>query len=334
MKGAVLFLTSIYMKLVFPLFALFPISLSFQLRIVQFNAEWLFMTPCVDNGCPWETTHEQMKHIDAIAQVIRELNPDISHFCEVENIETLNMVGNLSNPDYQSFLIKGKDTATGQNVGLLSKFPPAVPLYRTEERVSYPIPDSTCNYTGTPGTTGVSKHLITEYFLYDTAEDTFIPLALIGAHLLAFPTDTMRCAEREAQAQVLQNIVVSYIQKGYEIIVIGDLNDYDGEVLDINGHKPKSSVLSLLKGKAGSHKGEYDLYSVGDHISTSSRYSDWYDENSNCVSSSGEFSQIDHILVTIFLYDRLRKVFMYQDYAQICGSYVSDHYPVVVDLYW
>jgi hypothetical protein len=50
--------------------------------------------------------------------------------------------------------------------------------------------------------------------------------AMIGAHLIAFPTDNTRCAEREAQSQVLQNVIYGYISKGYEIIFLGDLIAY------------------------------------------------------------------------------------------------------------
>lgn len=294
-----------------------------KLRLVQFNVEWLFMKPCQNYGCPWANQEEQQEHITAISNVLEELQPDLAHFTEVEGCDVLTAIS----PDSSlyPYLIEGKDTATHQNVGLLTKTDPLKPLNRTEERVEYPVPDSKRGYTGAPGTTGVSKHLISEFSLNNHS------IALIGAHLLAYPTDKMRCAEREAQAQVLQNILFDYINRGYELIVLGDLNDYDAEIPDANGNKPISHVLDILKGSAGSHKGYYSLWSVGDCISQETRFSDWYDENSNCVSSPTEFSQIDHILLTEYLYDSLAKVFMYQGYEQSCVSVVSDHYPVVAD---
>lgn len=293
------------------------------LRLVQFNVEWLFMTPCQDYGCPWANQEEQQEHIDSIAKVLEELQPDLAHFAEIEGCDVLSDIS--SDSSLYPYLIQGKDTATHQNVGLLTKIDPLIPLNRTEERVQYPVPDSNCGYTGEPGTTGVSKHLISEFSINN------VSIAIIGTHLLAYPTDKMRCAEREAQAQVLQNTIFDYIERGYELIVLGDLNDYDAEIPDANNHKPISHVLDTLKGSAGSHKGLYSLRSVGDCISQESRFSDWYDENSNCVSSQTEFSQIDHILVSEYLYDRLTKVFMYQGYEQSCDSLVSDHYPVVAD---
>ena len=296
-----------------------------RLRLIQFNAEWLFMTPCQAYGCPWTDEEAQQEHIDSIAYVLAELQPDLAHFAEVESCDVLSAIA----PDstLYPYLIQGKDTATHQNVGLLTKIDPLLPINRTEERVQYPIPNSNCGYTGEPGTTGVSKHLISEFSFNN------LSIALIGAHLLAYPTDKMRCAEREAQSQVLQNVIFDYVKKGYELIVLGDFNDYDAEIPDANNHKPISLVLDILKGLAGGHKGSYSLMSVGDCISQETRFSDWYDENSNCVSSQKEFSQIDHILLTKHLYDHLAKVFMYQGYEQSCSSLVSDHYPVVADFF-
>jgi hypothetical protein len=117
------------------------------LRLVQFNAEWLFMTPCADDGCPWANTSEQEEHVSAVSAVIQELQPDIVHFCEVESCDALTAVAYDADEtiDLISYLIQGKDTATGQNVGILTLIDPVKPLYRTEERIAYPIPHSTCN---------------------------------------------------------------------------------------------------------------------------------------------------------------------------------------------
>jgi endonuclease/exonuclease/phosphatase family metal-dependent hydrolase len=158
-----------------------------------------------------------------------------------------------------------------------------------------------------------------------------IKIAVLGIHLLAYPTDVLRCAEREAQAQVIQNIIIQYIQKGYEIILSGDFNDFDGDVLDVNNNRPISSVLHILKGNSGIYMNEYQLKTVGDKMQQTMRYSDWYDKNGNCKSVPTEFSQIDHILTTSFLYENIINVFMYQSYEEYCGTYNSDHYPLVVD---
>ena len=60
-----------------------------------------------------------------------------------------------------------------------------------------------------------------------------------GLHLIAFPLDAARCAQREAQATVIQRATSSH--QG-EIIILGDLNDYDHSVLDAAEDVPISRV--------------------------------------------------------------------------------------------
>ena len=293
-------------------------------RIMQYNVEWLFIdynnaSDCPGNGCTWKNQSEAQIHLDTISNNVQELSPDIVHFCEVQGIDELQQVANnLESNTYNPLFIQGKDTSTGQNVGLLSKIQPTKNINRTENRYNYPILGSKCGYTGVNGSSGVSKHLISEFTLltYDTV--------LIGAHLLAFPTDPTRCAEREAQAMVLQEIIIDALNKKKEVIVMGDFNDYDSEVLDSNSDIPKSIVLDILKmnGK---------LHSVAEWISQQDRYSEWYDENGNCKSTSNEFSMIDHILVSPLLFSRIKQAFIYHGYTEECGTYQSDHYPVIVD---
>ena len=171
-------------------------------RLVQYNVEWLFIdyyssANCPGNGCTWKTETDAKTHLSYVTNVLNELNPDLVNFCEVEGCDELNMVINGSTI-YKPYLKKGTDTSTGQNVGMITKVDPLINLYRTETKVSYPIAGSKCGYTGSPSTSGVSKHYITEYKFGD------LKTAFIAAHLIAYPTDPSRCAQREAQAQVLQ----------------------------------------------------------------------------------------------------------------------------------
>ena len=212
---------------------------------------------------------------------------------------------------------------------MLTKIDPLISLYRTEERANYPIEGSLCGYSWAAGTSGVSKHYITEFTL--DAGETMI--AFIAAHLLAFPTDSVRCAEREAQAMVLQSVISGYIERGYEIIFLGDLNDFDGVVLDAKKDIPTSKVLDILKGNWGNKGTEYQLYSVAETIPQEERYSDWYDENSDCVAVvPAEFSMIDHILVSEALRERVVDSYIYHGYKEYCGTYNSDHFPIVIEI--
>ena len=304
-----------------------------RLRLVQYNVEWLFIdyySPmnCPGTGCSWINQSEAETHMNYVSNVVKELNPDIINFCEVEGCDELNILKDkLNDNTYMPYLKKGTDTSTGQNVGMLTRVDPLINLYRSELKYNYPIPGSNCGYNGSVGSSGVSKHYITEF------KFNGYNVAFIAAHLLAIPTDPTRCAEREAQASVLQNVIFSYVNKEYEVIMLGDFNDYDAEVLDINDNKPTSRVLDILKGYQGDLSGLYELYNVADEITKNERYSDWWDSDDNCnTSSQKDYSMIDHILVTDGIKNNIDNVFIYHGYNEYCGKYDSDHYPLVVDL--
>jgi len=302
-----------------------------SLRLVQYNVEWLFIdyysnSNCPGNGCSWHTVSDAQNHLSYVANTINFLEPDIINLCEVEGCDELNILKDQLDSTYTSYLKIGTDTSTGQNVGMLTRIDPLVSLYRSEERIAYPISGTKCDSTNVSGTSGVSKHYITEFNI------SYMNVALIGAHLLAIPTDPSRCVQREAQAQVLQNIVSSYIVKGYEIILLGDMNDYDAELMDINSNKPTSRVLDIMKGLDGQKKGTYILTNIAYRMKQSDRYSDWWDSDNNCnTSSQNDLSMIDHVLVTANINEKIIDAFIYHDYKEYCGKWDSDHYPVVID---
>ena len=302
-----------------------------KLRIVQYNVEWFFLDyyssmNCPGDGCTWKNLTESQTHMDYIAKRIQTINPDIINLCEVEGCDELNSLKDLLDGTYVPYLKKGTDTSTGQNVGMLTRIDPIRSLYRTELKYNYPIAGSKCGYTGPISATGVSKHYITEFKFND------MNIAFISAHLIAIPTDPSRCAQREGQATVLQSIITNYISRNYEIIMMGDFNDVDGEVLDVNINKPTSQVLDILKGNTFNN---YQLFSAAQKMAQSERFSDWYDSDNNCNTGSGkDYSMIDHILVTEDLLDSIFDVYIYHGYPEYCGKYDSDHYPVVIEIHF
>jgi exonuclease III len=281
---------------------------------------------CPGDGCTWKNISEAQTHMDYVAKRIKALNPDIINFCEVEGCDELNILKDKLDGTYLPYLKKGTDSATGQNVGILTRVDPLKSLYRSELKYNYPISGSKCGYTGTGGSSGVSKHYITEY------EFGGSNIAFISAHLLAIPTDPPRCAQREAQAQILQNTIFQYVNKGYEIMILGDFNDFDAEVLDMNSNMPKSKTLDILKGLSGDLGGKYQLTNVAETIEQSNRYTEWYDSDKNCnTKSNRDFSMIDHVLATKNIREKIVNVAIYHGYEEYCGTYNSDHFPVVVD---
>lgn len=303
-----------------------------KLRIAQYNVEWLFIdycssSNCPGNGCPWKNSSEAETHMSYVSNIVNTIQPDIINFCEVEGCDELNILAAKLDGSYKPYLKQGTDSSTGQNVGMLTRVDPIVSLYRTELRYDYPIYGSKCGYTGSSSSSGVSKHYITE-FVFNRMN-----VAFITAHLIAYPTDPSRCVQREAQAMVLQTIIFDYINREYEIIMLGDLNDFDGKVLDVNNNIPTSQVLDILKGNYGDYSGKYTLHSIAETIVQNERFSDWYDSDSNCnTASSKDYSMIDHILVTDGIKNNIVNAFMYHEYDEYCGKYDSDHYPVVIDL--
>ena len=300
-------------------------------RLVQYNVEWLFLDyyasmNCPGSGCTWVNESEAQIHMSYVSNIVNILNPDLMNLCEVEGCDELSILSDSLTTPMNYYLKKGTDTATGQNVGLMTKYTPLTDLKRTEEKVHYPLVDSLCGYTGTGGTVGISKHYITTYYWYGKS------VVLIGLHLLAYPTDHTRCAEREAQAQVAQNVIMEYINLDYEVVVMGDFNDFDAEVIDANGNKPLSHALDIIKGLMGTYAGKYELENAAIKMEQSERWTDWWDQNGNCVSSPNEFSMIDHVLMTPFLINKIQKVSVYHGYEEFCGKYNSDHYPVVIDM--
>jgi exonuclease III len=303
-----------------------------NIRLVQYNAEWLFIDhysgfDCPGSQCTWKNLTEAETHMSYVSKIVADLNPDIINICEVEGCDELNILADTLDGSYKSYLKKGTDTSTGQNVGMLTRIDPLKDLYRTENRYDYPISGSNCGYTGAPGNAGVSKHYITEFLFQNMS------VAFISAHLLAIPDDPSRCSQREAQASILQGIISDFISRKYEVIMLGDFNDYDNEILDVNSNKPISKILDILKGNYGDLAGTYLLYSAAEMMNQTERYSEWWDSDNNCnTASKSDYSMIDHILVTELIRKNIVNTFIYHEYNEYCGKYDSDHYPVVVDL--
>ena len=312
----------------------------YHMRIMQYNVEWLFTeyyppADCPGKGCPWGNSTAAQTHVEYVSQVINKINPDILNLCEIQGCEELNeLINYLDNKnEYKHYVIQGDDTSTGQNVGLITKLDPSSgKLSRINNRGSYPLKNSKCGYTGQGGTTEVSKHYFTE-FKFGGMDVVFI-----GAHLLAMPTDPERCAKREAQASILRSLIESYHVIGHEIIVYGDFNDYDKEILDLNNHEPISRVLDIIKYGFKNDNNEnleitpVHLISSEEKVKKEDRYSLWWDENGDGKVESSEYAMIDYILFSPSIYNMIKDVVVYHGYDEGLDIFDSDHYPIFVDL--
>jgi len=303
-----------------------------SLTIVSWNVDWLFTNISHDMGqmvcpgkCDWKNVTIAMEHLKTVAADIQGFNADIIALFETEDCDVLKQIISEM-PEgmyYEPYNHLSEDTYTGQNPGLITKLDLISDVEFSRASVKYPVDGSTCG-SSYSGKHGCSKHFKADF--KPCGEDG-VTLTVIGVHLLAIPDSKSRCAEREAQATVVAQLVEDAINDGNEVVVCGDFNDYDNDLLDSNNNKPISSSLEIIK-QAG------NLYNVAQMVTQTERYTDWYDRNGDCIDEGGdEHSMIDHILVTENLRNALKEVNIVHFFEQDgCTSLHSDHWPVKIEL--
>jgi len=177
---------------------------------------------------------------------------------------------------YVPYMVQNKDTFTGQHVGIITRIDPIEDLVYDTRREPYPVVSSegvvanpsSCaqqSAAGT-GTEGVTKNLKAR--IWPKGLDA--PITIIGLHLLAVPDGTDRCGKREAQAKVAALMTAEALSAGDEVIVIGDMNDFDNIALQQSEVKPVTNVLAILRN--GSTP---PLRNVVELVAQSERYSEW-----------------------------------------------------------
>ena len=282
-------------------------------------------------------------HIELVAAVLsRNGPPDLMALQEVEGCDVLRTVADAlargaGGAEYDALFVKGRDTYTGQNVAVLARrgLGAAGAAERDERREAYG-----CGYAAAEmPTSGVSKHLIARFDVEGLGR-----VSLVVVHLKAFPTDARSCAQREAQAAVVQAVVRSEMAAGNEVIVLGDFNDYIDSPPDARDSAPRSRVLRMLSSDVDGDEaccGDGDLFPIVDEeaVPKAERYTSVYDMDDSMLAgppaavvdrrSSGKLSQIDHILATRGIKDRVRRVWIDHEHNP---DLVSDHWPVFVEL--
>jgi endonuclease/exonuclease/phosphatase family metal-dependent hydrolase len=285
-------------------------------RIASFNVEFMFDGEGDEGQAdfPWKGDPALAReHRDEIGRAVRALDADVVLMPEVENLGVLQMLvdESLADMGYTAHLVPGQDSFTGQNLGLLSRFPVDT-LGRTDERTAVGVTDR--QY-------GVSKNVWARMTIDGT------PVTVIGVHFLAQPDNPERRPQREAQAEVIRRLVEREIAAGREVVVLGDFNDNDDRVLDRRGSVPISNVLATIK-RAGEGDAD-DLVNVIGDVPQAMRFTNLYDRNNDDVVGPDDLSAIDHILLSPALYARVRDV----RYVHAHDPFeVTDHFPIVVTL--
>ena len=291
-----------------------------RLTIANFNVEFMWDGLQPEEGSDRiEFAHRGNPELAAekmrkIAVVLRQLDADVVNLDEVENLDALTLLNNehLQGMGYKPYLKNGRDTYTGQDVGLLTRIDPDQELWRNDNK----------------GTSGdVSKSASKNYTARFTINGEKI--ALVAVHFLSRPTDTRRLDDRQAQADAIADAAEELDIEGYAVVVLGDINDYDGspEASDHESNQPISNVLARLRGMNPEDPDD-DLINVASFVPKNSRFTCHWDKNDNGrIDGKGELTSIDHILLAPELARRVTG-------AAIANSYdpagISDHFPLVV----
>ena len=83
-----------------------------KLRLVQYNVEWLFIdyyssSNCPGSGCTWKNQSAAETHMNYVSNIIKDINPDIINFCEIEGCDELNILkGELTDDQWDTELPK------------------------------------------------------------------------------------------------------------------------------------------------------------------------------------------------------------------------------------
>lgn len=290
-----------------------------RLKVATFNAEFLWDGRSPEQGegdFPWKGSPSRAEaHMADIAAVVRALDADVLNLVEVENLAALELFNSkfLSGMGYKAYLDEGIDTATGQDVALLTRIDPS--SFGRDNRA---------------GQSGGKRKSVSKNYVANLTVGN-AKLTVIGLHLIAKPGDGRRREEREAQADAIRAMAREGASQGRQLIVLGDFNDLDGEVLDARSERPISRVLAMIRGMDPATPQD-DLLNVGRGITQEKRFTTFVDKNHNGrADSPRELSMIDHILVSRSLDPQVVSVDIRQpDLADL--TRVSNHFPVVMTL--
>ena len=293
-----------------------PVWRAEGVRVATFNGEFLFDGEGDEGQATfdWKGDPEKAReHRARVGSVVRMLDADLVLMPETENLRALQLLidETLDGLGYTAHLIDGRDSFTGQDVGLLARLPIDT-LGRADETLPVGLSDQ--RY-------GVSKNLWARTTVGAT------PVTIVGVHFLARPDDPERKDRRETQAEVIRQLVARETALGRAVIALGDFNDLDEAVLDRRGARPITDVLARIK--AAGPGPEDDLVNVVGDVPQARRFTSFYDRNGDGRFDEGEFSAIDHVLLSPALYRRVREVRYVHAHDP---REVSDHFPVVVTI--
>lgn len=287
--------------------------------VIALNACWLFDGIGEEQFYTAPQCEEDAEErLTNVANYLATVDADFITIEEIESVDMLHRLNEKLGDQYHEIFVQGTDDYTGQNVAGLSRVP-VLAMGRSDATQRHPIPGS--RYRGTQGTEDVAKHF---WATIELGEET---ITFIGLHLLAYPDELERVVRREAQALIIQNLAKEFFDLGHEVVILGDVNDFDSIVCDAADNEPRSCVDQLFRDIDPNAEGD-ELFNVAATIPQAQRYTYWYDKNRNGIDDGPkEHSMIDHIYVTRGLADAIIDVRI--DHAGYEARTVSDHWPII-----
>lgn len=296
-----------------------------KLKVMTYNPYFLW-----DGKAPEECKHQNAikslpwfnkpdvakQHMAEVAEIIKNNNPDIINFIEVESINSLKILNDnfLQGLGYKAYMKDNNKSGVCQDVGILTRIDP-ITIDRDESRIN----DSS----------GKSKGVRKNYYAKFHVNNHKI--ALIGAHFKAIPSNKSYKEYREIQARIISNRANELRKSGYLPIVLGDFNDFDSKVLDRNNNVSLTNTLKILSGQNTYSKTEDDLFNIAKLINKNDRYTAIFDEDKDGMLESfdpDELSSLDHLLID-------KKLIQYIDNAYIDHTSALkktlDHRAVIVE---
>ena len=275
-----------------------------EITFASFNTFWLY-----DDQAPhkkwWDsqggaTGQTYQQAIAKVAEAIKKTEADVVALQEIENksvLEDLQTRLQTIGVSYShAWIGKGTDTATGQDVALLSKFPKDGGLIQKypNERETY----KTENDPGNENDTGLSKVLRVNLNVDSKKVSVFV------FHLKSQRGGGVSDSQRLSQASIVRRITLPFINKKEMFVVMGDMNADRGS----------PSLLRM--------RGFDDVYA--DLVQPV--HDDDFSGDKWTYKFNGRTQQIDHILLS----PSLRKSFKNGKINYTHGKETSDHFPIVV----
>jgi len=220
------------------------LSVYAELRVMTLNTEWLW-TPHdrhID-GSKFNkgdmTPSAYRAEIKFYATLIRGQQTNIVAISEIENKRVANDLADELGVKWHAYFMQGRDTATGQDVGLLSNLPL---VHNSMTDFGFP----SGRLPGTAKKKRLSKVLGAQFWVKQSGLDSVATagldpykLGVITSHFLSKRKDNFKKSQnRQRQAYALVKAMDFFKETSKKLIVMGDFND-----------EIRSPTLKILRSK-------------------------------------------------------------------------------------